>query len=633
MESGGLARPAKLVPGAALMRFLLVLSLALAGLSAAPALAAPLATDDRLPARALDRGIPTQLDPADRAAYRAVFQAIRAGRWTDAQLQLDAMKPGPLHAIARAELYTARNSPKVELAPLLDLLTTAPELPQAGQIAKLALLRGATTLPALPVEQKLVWFDAAPIRVRARAVRSDAAAADLARLMTPFVKADDGASAEALLATRQADLTPEALTEWQQRVAWIYYAANDDANARRMAALGQQGTGEWQAQADWVAGLAAWRQHDCEAAATAFDLVSRHASEVDLRSAGLYWGSRAAIACRHPERVQALLQGAAQYGETFYGLLARQSLGMDTGARKAAIASSADWNQLSRRPNVRVAAALVEIGENALADEVLKYQAKIGDAADYAALTRLAGALNLAQTQLWLSHYGPAGGAPVLDARYPDPDWTPDGGWRVDKALVYAHTLQESKFDPDVVSAAGAFGLMQIRPGAASDIARQRGITIARADLAKPSTNIEVGQSYLEQLRDQPATGGLLPKVIAAYNAGPVPVQAWNTQIKDNGDPLLYIESIPYWETRGYVLTVLRNYWMYELQEGRNSPSRAALIQDQWPRFPDLRGRAPVQFGGASGSATGSAGGTAGAAVGAAAATAGGAQGSLVSAN
>ena len=113
------------------------------------------------------------------------------------------------------------------------------------------------------------------------------------------------------------------------------------------------------------------------------------------------------------------------------------------------------------------------------------------------------------------------------------------------------------------------------------------------------STNIEVGQSYLEQLRDQAATGGLLPKVIAAYNAGPVPVQAWNSQIKDNGDPLLYIESIPYWETRGYVLTVLRNYWMYELQEGRASVSRAALIEDKWPRFPGVRG-GPVRLGAAA---------------------------------
>jgi hypothetical protein len=87
-------------------------------------------------------------------------------------------------------------------------------------------------------------------------------------------------------------------------------------------------------------------------------------------------------------------------------------------------------------------------------------------------------------------------------------------------------------------------------------------------------------------------------EVIAAYNAGPTPVAAWNGLTRDNGDPLLYIESIPYWETRGYVMTVLRNYWMYEQQEGRKSVSRAALAQGLWPRFPGLPGAPAVKVGG-----------------------------------
>jgi hypothetical protein len=92
-------------------------------------------------------------------------------------------------------------------------------------------------------------------------------------------------------------------------------------------------------------------------------------------------------------------------------------------------------------------------------------------------------------------------------------------------------------------------------------------------------------------------TGGLLPKVIAAYNAGPKPVGEWNSIIRDGGDPLLYIESIPYWETRGYVTTVLRNYWMYEGQAGKpRSMSRAALAQGMWPRFPGLPGAPAVRI-------------------------------------
>jgi hypothetical protein len=73
---------------------------------------------------------------------------------------------------------------------------------------------------------------------------------------------------------------------------------------------------------------------------------------------------------------------------------------------------------------------------------------------------------------------------------------------------------------------------------------------------------------------------------MAAYNAGLSPVTRWNSEIRDMGDPLLYMESIPYWETRGYVAIVMRNYWMYQRIAGSASTSRLSLAQGQWPEFP-----------------------------------------------
>ena len=148
-----------------------------------------------------------------------------------------------------------------------------------------------------------------------------------------------------------------------------------------------------------------------------------------------------------------------------------------------------------------------------------------------------------------------------------------------------------------MISPAGAYGLMQIMPAAAVDYARERGITVDRGQLSQPSVNMAVGQRSLERLRDQPFSGGYLIKVMAAYNAGPVPVDQWNSIVKDGGDPLLYIESIPYWETRGYVTTVMRNYWMYEAKDGRlKSPSRSALAQGMWPKFPGMPGPNAVRL-------------------------------------
>jgi hypothetical protein len=111
-----------------------------------------------------------------------------------------------------------------------------------------------------------------------------------------------------------------------------------------------------------------------------------------------------------------------------------------------------------------------------------------------------------------------------------------------------------------------------------------------------PDVNMAFGQSYLVQLRDSSATGGLLPKVMAAYNAGPMPISRWNAEIRDNGDPLLWMESIPYWETRGYVSIVMRNYWMYERQAGGPSESRIGLAQGLWPKFPGLTGAESVRI-------------------------------------
>jgi hypothetical protein len=90
-------------------------------------------------------------------------------------------------------------------------------------------------------------------------------------------------------------------------------------------------------------------------------------------------------------------------------------------------------------------------------------------------------------------------------------------------------------------------------------------------------------------------TGGLLPKVIAAYNAGPGSVQTWNRTLDDQGDPLLFIESIPYRETRHYVEIVLRNLWMYELRDGHSPASMDAIAQGLWPRLPGIGGEMAVK--------------------------------------
>lgn len=581
-----------------------LLALALLAAAAAPAAA----MDDSAPAGATPAPAPAPLapllTPEQREYYRNVFTLIAARDWAGAAARLDSTGEGPLHAYARARLYLAPGSPRVELAPLVILLAAAPELPQAEQIARLAANRGAVELPPLPRQQRLVGMPSQPRRGRPPGVRGDPVAATLEPLIQPLIVDDRPSEAEAILAARAAELTPEALTSFQHRIAWSHYLTGNDEAARNLAERARRGSSEWQAHAAWTVGLASWRLGDCARAAEAFASVPAATRDQELAAGGHYWAARAETACRRPERVQGHLRTAARFGETFYGMLAGRALGLRTAALPGSGGlARADWRSIANLRNVRTAMALVEIGEHGAASDVIRHQARIGDPPLHAALIQLAARLNLTGTQMWLAHNAPRGLSVDPLARYPVPDWRPTRGWRVDRALAFAHALQESNFRPNAVSPAGARGLMQVRPGTASDIARWRGEPSAGIQLGDPATNIEFGQSYLEYLRDLPGTGGLLPRVIAAYNAGPAPIALWTGEGRGHGDPLLYIESIPYWETRGYVPIVLRNYWVYEQRLGQGSSSRAALVQGLWPRFPGMPGANAVWLERARGSA------------------------------
>jgi len=219
---------------------------------------------------------------------------------------------------------------------------------------------------------------------------------------------------------------------------------------------------------------------------------------------------------------------------------------------------------------------------------MLRHQARICRPSEHHGLIELAERLDLAGAQFWLAHNGQPGAIAFPQDRYPTPHWAPLTGWRVDPALAFAHVIQESTFRTDAVSPAGAVGLMQVRPGTAGDMARARNLPFSTSTLTEPSYNLEFGQSFIEQMRSSSATGGQLPRMMAAYNAGPLPVARW-AAIPDRGDPLLWIESIPYWETRYYVPAVFRNMWVYQGLARVETPTLSAIVQHRWPAFPTSR--------------------------------------------
>jgi soluble lytic murein transglycosylase len=416
---------------------------------------------------------------------------------------------------------------------------------------------------------------------------------------------DRNAEAVARWQADEAMLSAPARSQWAQRIAWSCYAANENDTAQRLGLEAARGPAIGQAAAlgAWTAGLAAFRVGRFADAAGAFDQVAARGAATDLAAAAAYWASRAHLAAGRPELVAERLETAAKASNSFYGLLARRSLGL------APVLDwsepdfiTADWNHLKDLAGARRAAALVEIGQLGLGDRELRHLAQTSNEANYPALLRLAARFGLSATQYSLAVRPPVGIEAPLSARYPAPDWLPARGWRVDKALVFAHALQESTFVTTATSRTGAKGIMQLMPATARQVKAQIDASAvtgaapsASGDLADPGFNIEVGQTYLEALRDSIHTQGLLPKVIAAYNAGPGSVMRWNAGLDDRGDPLLFIESIPFKETRHYVEVVMRNLWMYQLRDGVQPESMDAIAAGLWPRFPGMPGAAGVK--------------------------------------
>jgi soluble lytic murein transglycosylase len=150
----------------------------------------------------------------------------------------------------------------------------------------------------------------------------------------------------------------------------------------------------------------------------------------------------------------------------------------------------------------------------------------------------------------------------------------------VDESWLYAIARQESRFISDIVSSAGAIGLMQLMPATAREVAKKTGNTDYRiGHLNNPSVNTQFGAFYLRHCLDR--LDGSLVLAAAAYNAGPGRAHNWRASAQAQGGAAMegdvWIESIPFDETRDYVKKVLANAKVYAYQRNETFSLRDAL--------------------------------------------------------
>ena len=313
-----------------------------------------------------------------------------------------------------------------------------------------------------------------------------------------------------------------------------------------------------EAQRAWRvrAALRASSWSDVEAAIAA--MPSAQAQEPAWR----YWKARALAAAGRTDDANAIYSGLA--GEFhFYGLLAAEALGRRIEpVSDPSRPSPAALALFGAQPGIRRAVKLAELDLRAESQREWLYVVRGRDdeglllAADYA---RRAGlydrAINTADRTKERHDFGLRYMMPFREhfaAAAHDQ--------AVDEALLLSIARQESRFAPDIISSAGAVGLMQLMPMTARWVAKQLGRSDYRSSqIGELATNTQFGAFYFKYCQDR--LEGMPALAAAAYNAGPRRAQAWR-----DGAPLegaIWVESIPFNETRDYVKKVLANAMFY----------------------------------------------------------------------
>ncbi|RZJ76694.1 MAG: lytic transglycosylase domain-containing protein, partial [Brevundimonas sp.] len=212
--------------------------------------------------------------------------------------------------------------------------------------------------------------------------------------------------------------------------------------------------------------------------------------------------------------------------------------------------------------------AFYEVGRNADAETELRsgLRTAVGDAAKmWTALARA------------IMPVGNADATRIDATRYPMPELLPEGGFVIEKSLVYALALKETDFNPNARSSVGAYGLMQVMPTTAAEMTGDRSFVSDPSKLLVPAVNMRLGQTYINRMLALPAFQGDLLRAVASYNAGPGPMLAAVRKLGPDADPLLLIETIDVPQARDYVEKVVASYWIYQRLFGAPLKTQDAL--------------------------------------------------------
>ena len=380
----------------------------------------------------------------------------------------------------------------------------------------------------------------------------------------------DHAAAEAALISIPTDMRmPEQ--EWRARHILIRQALKDQNFDLAMGLAQRHGldNGRDRAEAEWLKGWVALSRLSLpHPAQEAFERSLASTEDTRLRTRARYWLAQALAAQGDEAAASAQLTACAEAVHTFYG----QACLSDSGSklfegrfprpRVGRGLRDDDLNEL-----VFWARSLHGMGIKSLGERFLHaLNSAVRTEDDLAALMALLDELGRDDLSLLFAIRAADRGLYSPDALLPMLDIQPARGLRVDEALVHAITWQESKFRVGAVSRSGALGLMQVLPATAEAMAERHDMAFDQDALTTDARyNLTLGAAYLQDLQRRFDDADLL--AIAAYNGGPGNTRRWMREFGDPRanaiEPLVWMESISFGETRDYARRVTALYNLY----------------------------------------------------------------------
>ncbi len=560
-----------------------------------------------LPAQAdLYKSIPASkpaLATWDISTYARIFEAQERGEWAQADDNIKKLGNGLLMGHVLGQRYLHHDY-KVKFDELQQWMDRYADHPQAERLYALAEARRPEGNKE-KVKNPDRSIDVAGILglqgtqaklYQAKRDRSEALKRDIASLIQQVRGAVDRYEPSRGLTLLNTTAAGKALdpTEYDQVRALVaagYIYAQKPGEALKLAVAARQRSTKYVPLAYWVEGLVYWQREDYGKAAFAFEkaATSPYASGW-LQASASYWTARSYMRGGDVKAITPWLKKAAKNPRTFYGLLATRALGQNFRFQwDMPILTPRHIQLLEEYKQGQRAKALIDVDQYTLAEEELKTIPEIKkNETLQEALLAYAFSKNLAGLSLYLGNTVARPDKGLYDgALFPLLPWDPEGGYQKDEALMHAFIRQESRFRVSAESASGALGLMQIMPATAAFITKDDKYkeTAGQADLKKPIENLNIGRTYLHHLLDLKAVDGNMLYLALAYNAGPGKLMQWKKERVKLEDPLMFIETIPFAETRSFVERVMANYWIYQMRLEEPTVTLDRLAEGDWPIY------------------------------------------------